>query len=534
MKLARFKRGAALCLAASMLATAAACSATSSSESISSAVTGESADSSGEVKIIFALGEDLPAMDQAITRNVTSDCILPLIFDQPIYYNWDGTFSPGIFEDWSANEDCTAWTVTIRDGVQFHDGHVLTAEDVQYSAEIWITDEDIMPYNNRVYQFLTDCEIVDERTITYYFSQSVADFVYNMSLPYTPIMVEKELYEELGREAYLEEPIGCGPFKFVQWQPGADLELARFDDWYGAADGELTNVDTFIFRYVSEATTRVSALQTGEIDIIRDVPAEQKEQVAALDGITLYTGSSVTLGLCTFTCDTDRIFNDENARRAVYYAIDRESICEYILGGGTPWYVNAPEGVQGYNASVAEEAAKNTYDPELAKSYLEQSSYNGETVKIIIPSGKLPRNDEVIQSMVQMLEEVGFVCELNIIDQSTWDTTRRAGDYDISVFSNSFSPGTATWYTSHLVNELDSCHFPDKELANLVANAAAAGSEEEQTAYLEDAVALMAEEYGPLCPFFTIENSAAWKENITNFTLYPNQTFDFRRIQVNS
>jgi ABC-type transport system substrate-binding protein len=131
------------------------------------------------------------------------------------------------------------------------------------------------------------------------------------------------------------KPVGTGPWKPDKWTPGQDAEFVRNDDYWDWGD-QKTNVDRLVYRPVIEDTTRVSGIQTGDLDMIDGVPVEQAEMLAAAQGVNVervMTTSIIHLG---FRCADGRLFTDVNARHAVNHAIDRQAIVDSIVGGGTP------------------------------------------------------------------------------------------------------------------------------------------------------------------------------------------------------
>ena len=275
------------------------------------------------------------------------------------------------------------------------------------------------------------------------------------------------------------------------------------------------------------------ALETGEVDVIRDIPAEQLDHVKTLDGITLEMGNAWTLCMLGFTCGEGRIFNDENARMAVWYGIDRQLICDAILGGGYEWYWPVPEGCDGYDADLhAEIAANSAYDLEKAQEYLKASNYDGSTIRVIEPSGAFPRNDEVLQAIVDMMQEIGFKVDLQIMDRTAFNSVRGAGEYDMYVHSNSTAEDTLTWAYYHVVSNVGHYDYDNAELIDLVSRAFAAQNRTEQMELLTKAYYLEAQVVAPDAMLFALDNRCAYKSNISGFTLNPDQTFDFKTIHV--
>ena len=533
------KKAIVFILVLALLLTMAACASTPPADTTPSGTNTEttSTDASGQtgtasqdpIQVIYAVGEDYVSTDEVGNNNVQSYTINPLIFDKYVYSDFNGTLIGGLFTEWSTNENSTDWTFKLREGVTFHDGDAMTAEDVEFTWELWSSE---LEAQNSLWTTLTDVEVVNDYECVFHFSAPMASFV-NQLPRYGGCLLNKSVYETMTREEYFAKPIGCGPFTFTSWTPGGDLVLTRYENWYGKDVFGESNVDTFVFRYIAEDTTRISALETGEVDIIRDIPAEQMDHVKSLSGITFETGDAWTLAMSGFNCGEGRIFNDENARLAVWYGIDRQLICDAILGGGSAWYWPVPAGCDGYDADKAAAIAANSqYDLEKAKEYLAASSYDGSTITVIEPSGAFPRNDEVLQAIVNMMTEIGFSVDLQIMDRTAFNSVRKAGEYDMYVHSNSTAEDTLTWAYYHVVYNVGHYDYDNQELIDLVNDAHAAETREDQMKYLVEAYDLMAKVVAPDCMWFQLDNRCAFKENISGFTLNPDQTFDFKTLHV--
>lgn len=525
------KKILAFALVLTMALSLVACSggASNSGASTSSDSTVGQTQSAEKKTVIYAVGEDYVSTDEVGSNNVTTYTINPMIFDKYVYSDFNGNIYGGMFTQWSANENSTDWTFQIREGVYWHNGDLMTAEDVKFTWELWNGE---LLANNSLWTSLIGVEMVNDYEVIFHFSTPMASFV-NQLPRYGGCLVNKSVYETMTREEYFAHPIGCGPFKFVSWTPGGDVVLEKNDQWYGIDVFGETNVDTFIFRYIAEDTTRISALETGEVDIIRDIPAEQLDHVRGIEGITLETGDAWTLAMSGFNCGEGRIFNDQNARLAVWYGIDRQLICDSILGGGSEWYWPVPAGCDGYDAELAAEvAAKSKYDLEKAKQYLAASGYDGHTITVIEPSGAFPRNDEVLQTICSMLEEIGFAVDLQIMDRTAFNSVRSAGEYDMYVHSNSTAEDTLTWAYYHVVFNVGHYDYDNEELIGLVNKAHEAATREDQMKYLTQAYQIMAEVVAPDCMWFALENRCAYKSNISGFTLNQDQTFDFKTLRV--
>jgi peptide/nickel transport system substrate-binding protein len=176
-------------------------------------------------------------------------------------------------------------------------------------------------------------EIVDDYTVRLHLS---APFPAAMQMLVHQQIVPKDYFEEVGTEGFIAAPVGSGPFKFVEGSLSDQIVMERFDDYYGGAD-ELPPVgppllDRVIFRILPEATTRVSALRAGEVDIIQVVPSHMIPVLATDAGVRVVSGPSTRPAWMEMNVNQPP-FDDVRVRLAMNYAVDAEAILDTVLGG---------------------------------------------------------------------------------------------------------------------------------------------------------------------------------------------------------
>ena len=228
----------------------------------------------------------------------------------PIAANEKGEMIPGIATDWSISEDGLTWTVTVRDGVKFHDGTDLTAEDVAWTWNHEFSPESI-PYSKST-TGLSQAEVTEkiEQTgpnqVSVTMTQIDSSFPVGMLAEAGPnpnghILPKRDtLHNEAEEVAYDQNPIGAGPLKLTRHVQAEVMEFERFDDFYyqpenGLPEDRRVKVKSWAMRLVPEESTRVAAIRAGEADI---APASlaTKEQVEAGGGRLIFGPEASTCG----------------------------------------------------------------------------------------------------------------------------------------------------------------------------------------------------------------------------------------------
>ncbi len=327
--------------------------------------------------IIVALSAAPTSLDPADHRSRQSETVIRNMFDGLVTRDTTSGVHLELAESLDWIDDLTL-QVTLRQGVLFHDGVEMTADDVVYSFERVINDNMIeypdphtSPRKGLIAQ-LASLEKVDDYAVIMHFS---APFPTAMQMLVHQQIVPMHYLEEVGTQGFVEHPIGTGPFQFVSASGLEEIVMERFDDyWGGAPDLEPVGpacVKTVVFRVIPEASTRVAALLAGEVDIIQSVPPELVDTLAQTPGIQV-KGAAGTQPKWVELNVNVAPFDDVRVRQALNYAIDRDLINEAIYGGRS---VSLPGALSPYNNFVNQSLSPYPYDPEMALSLLAEAGW---------------------------------------------------------------------------------------------------------------------------------------------------------------
>lgn len=304
---------------------------------------------------------------------------------------------PWLATSWEPLTD-TTWQVTLREGVTFHNGETMTAEDVLASYE-YLTREDAAVRSN--FQNWASVEAVDDYELTV--TTNTPDTAFFGALIWLRVMPASVLASD--PDSLASEPIGTGPYMLAEWVPEERVVLeANPDYWNG--EPAITQVT---WRGVPETSARVAALLAGQADLIVNVPPESIASVEDTEGLRI--DSQTSLRNITVIFDSRQPpFDDPRVRQAMNYAIDKESIVNNILGGRAEIQTSTSRpGTPNHNPNL--EAYP--YDPERARELLAEAGYpDGFEVVFNHPTGRWIRDVEVAQAIAGMLEEVGVRTEL--------------------------------------------------------------------------------------------------------------------------
>jgi len=273
--------------------------------------------------------------------------------------------APSLAESFSASEDGLTYDFVVRKGVKFHNGDPVTAEDVKYSFERYRgTSHDLI--KDRV----ASVETPDPRHVRFQLKAPWPDFLtFYATATGAGWIVPKKYAEKLGDDGFKKAPIGAGPYKFVSFTPGVELVLEAFDQYWR----KTPSVKRLVFKVIPEETTRLAALQRGEVDIVYSIRGELAEELRRTPGLTLKPVLSPAPFWVYFAdqWDPKSPWHDERVRRAASLAIDREAMNDAITLG----YSKATGSIIPYSFEYFWQPPAPVYDPAGAKQLLAEAGH---------------------------------------------------------------------------------------------------------------------------------------------------------------
>lgn len=321
------------------------------------------------------------------------------IFEGPTWIDNDGRIQPLLAQSWEVNEDGTVYTFHLRPGVKFHNGDTMEAEDWVASWKAGSEESNAYAY---AYQRVASVEAIDELTVRMVLPEPAALFPLEL---HDWAIIPASYYEEVGVKGLEEEPVGTGPFRFVSWDRGDRIVLEAFEDYWQEG---LPRVERLVFRPIPESSTRLAAVQTGEVDIAQRFSAEE---AAALEGsadvrVLSYSVDRVYyIAFNNLTTGVGTPVEDARVRQALNYAVDKQAIIDSILGGaGVPATGMISSSSLGYDSSLE----PYPYDPGRAQELLAEAGYpEGFEIGMACPTGAYANFEEVCQAVAGYLEDVG-------------------------------------------------------------------------------------------------------------------------------
>jgi len=307
----------------------------------------------------------------------------------------------GIATSWQPVDDRT-WEIKIRSGVTFHDGSPLTAEDVVFSINYILDPTQEVPLASQL-TGITGAEFVDDETFLLKTETPLASAISKLARVF---VVPSDHYEAVGAEAFSENPIGSGPYKFVEWVKDDHITLEANADYWGGAPA----VSRAVFRHVPEDATRAAAIKSGEANIVNNIPPALYADLVADANVSAFIFNGMQHIL--FGLDGQKPpFDDPRVRQAVMYAVNREEIINSLFQGlfARPITGLVAEGLLGYDPALEQVYS---YNPDKARELLAEAGYaDGFSTQLLYSPGRYAQGTETVQVIIANLAEVGINVE---------------------------------------------------------------------------------------------------------------------------
>lgn len=369
-------------------------------------------------EITVGIAQDLDdSLDPHQTVAAGTREVLFNIFEGLVKPNSDGEMIPAVAEKYTLSEDGTTYTFTLREGVKFHNGQTVTAEDVVYSINrcAAVPEGQEKPLV-AAFSAVKSVEALDEKTVAVTIAQRDLEFISYMTAAIIPADYENQD----------TAPVGTGPFKFVSRTPQQDFVMERFEDYWGAPAW----LDKVTYKICENADALVMNLNGGSIDLCAHLTSAQASQLnqsfRVLEG-------TMNLVQAIYLNNQAKPFDNQLVRQALCYAIDRQGIMDMVADGhGTAVGSSIYPAFTKY--FLPELVDKYPHDVAKAKELLAQAGYpDGFDMTISVPNNYQPHMDTA-EVVAEQLREAGINVTIQPVEWSTWlDTIYNGRQFQATV-----------------------------------------------------------------------------------------------------
>lgn len=417
-------------------------------------------------ELVFGMTQDLASLDPHQTSDAGTRSVVFNMYEGLVKPTSTGDLEPAVASDYDISEDAKTYTFVLRDGITFHDGSKVTVEDIQYSIERYA---EIQGESSAFSNYLESVEIVDEKTIRVHLKEGYSEFLADLTLAIIP----------QSNEDPAGNPIGTGPFRYVSYTVGQNLQLEKYEGYWNPEEPHLDKVQ---FKFIADLSTAFTELQAGTIDVLNYLTAAQVQTLEQMQpGQFTIVEGSMNLVQAMFLNNAYGPLQDVRVRQALCHAVNRQEISDFLFGGKSKligshmistlskWY--EPEAENLYE-----------YDIEKAKQLLSDAGYpDGFELEITVPSS-FSQHVDTAQILVEQLSKVGIKATIKKVEWTTWkEDTYHNRNYQATVIGFDGTLAPSDWlkkYGSTAANNI--ANYNNQEFDEILKQALATVNDQEK------------------------------------------------------
>lgn len=491
---------------------------------------GDSGDSGESKVLIFGRGGDSVSLDPIVVTDGESYKVTKNIFDTLVNFGEQDTdVNPGLATEWTAAEDGLTYTFQLEEGVKFHDGTDFNAEAVVKNFERWAGgDADKFPYYGSMFGGFKGDEghVIESVTATgdyeveFKLKRPQAPFLKNLAMSSFGI-ASPTAFEAAG-DKFGDDPVGTGPFKFVEWKRNDSITLEKNEEYW--VEGE-PKLDQVIFRSIPDNSARLNALLSGEIDLADGITPSDGKTIEENADLQLFERPSMNVGYLGLT-NTREPFDDPKVRQAMNHAIDKQAIVDAFFEGRGEIAKNPmPPVINGYNDDI--EAYD--YNPEKAKELLAEAGlpdgFDMELYAMPVPRPYMPDGQKVAEAIQKNLADIGVNAKIVSFEWATYLEKAANGEADAFLLGWTGDNGDADNFLYVLLDQdnigsNNYAYYKNQELHDLLIKAQSEVDESVRNDLYMQAQEIIHED-APWVPLAHSTPLLAGGKNVVNFKAHP-------------
>nr|WP_186349949.1 ABC transporter substrate-binding protein [Pseudomonas lundensis] len=405
--------------------------------------------------IHVGLNGDIRSTDPGVNRDDNTDAVMMHIVEGLVAFGEDTRIAPLLASAVDISPDGLRYTFTLRDGVRFQNGEVLTADDVLWTWQRYLDPKTqwrcLAEFDGRGAAKVVEVLAPDPKTVEFRLDQANGLFLAAMAR--TDCAGSGILHpDSLGADGSWRAPIGTGPFTLGTWQKGQYVELERFDGYTPRAEAEVDGytgnkqafVDKVRFEVIPDSASAKAALLSGGVDVLPDVTAMDAAQLKQVKNLQVQVSPIMTISGLLFQT-RDPLLKDVRIRRAVALSLDYAQMVA-ALSDGLSQVNNSviPTASPYYDATAHKGYA---YDLDQARRLLKEAGYTGEKIRMLV-NKRYPQMFDMGLLSQAMAQAAGLNIEMETLEWGTQLERYQSGSYQMMSFSYSGRFDAAQSYES--------------------------------------------------------------------------------------
>jgi peptide/nickel transport system substrate-binding protein len=319
-------------------------------------------------QLVYAKNEDIGQLNPYFVNHAVFESLANHIQEPLVRFDYERrTWEPVLAEGWTVEDRGKTWVFRVRDGVRFHDGTPLTAEDVKYSLDAVLNEKTAFRLKANV-EFIEAIKVRDRMTVAVHAKEPLAGVL--SYIQSRPSIMSRALGDKVGFDEAHKKMVGTGPYRFVEYARDERLVMERNPDYWGAK----AKIDRIIYRPIPDATARMTALRAGQVDAVAQVPAFDIGKLEGVSDVRLHGVRAARINIL-FMNPIVPPLQQKLVRQAIHHGIDLDTIVKTVLEGRAHRLSQlvGPSQVVSYDPDLKAVP----YDPERARKLLAQAGYGG-------------------------------------------------------------------------------------------------------------------------------------------------------------
>ncbi|MGM9926413.1 MAG: ABC transporter substrate-binding protein [Bacillus sp. (in: firmicutes)] len=495
---------------------------------------GASTEEATDGTLIFGRGGDSTSLDPAMTTEGEAFKVTENVLETLISFGKDNMdLEPGLATEWASSEDGLTYTLTLREGVKFHDGTDFNADAVVFNFERWKAGdkEQFYYYNSQFGDLIKEVKVVDAKTVEITTTRPLAPFFKNLAM--APFAISSPAAIEKYGDKYSDNPVGTGPFVFKEWKRNDIITIEKNTDYWQEG---LPKLDSIIFRVIPENSARVNALMAGEVDLIDGVNYSDAPSIESNGELQIIKRPSLNVAYLGLTA-TRGPLKEKLVRQALNHAVNKETLIEAFYSGSAEPAINPmPPVVEGYNPDVVDYE----YDLEKAKALLAEAGYaDGFEMELwAMPVARpyMPDGQKIAEALQADFEKIGVKTKIVTYEWATYLDKARLGEADSFLLGWTGDNGDADNFLYVLLDQ-DSIgsnnytYYENQDVHDLLIAAQSTVNQEERNKLYEEAQVLIKED-APWIPLVHSQPLLAAGKSVTDFVPHPKGSDDLKEVYL--
>jgi len=490
--------------------------------------------------LVFGRGSDSVGLDPALENDGESFKVCDNIYETLVTYEEESTaVKPLLARSWEVSADRLTWTFHLRPNVRFHDGTLFNAGAMLFSLGRQFFKDHPFHRVEGAFKYwkdmgmddvVADLAAPDDSTFVIRLKEPNAPFLANLAMNFcaavSPAAVEKH-----GSD-YFKNPVGTGPFRFVEWRKDERLVLVRNEDYWGS----LAKIDRLIFKPIQEAAVRFLELRQGTIHGLDNLSPEYIDEIRTDADLRLLTQPGMNVGYLAMNMDK-KPFDERLVRLAINHAIDKQSLVDnFYQGLAVPAKNPIPPTMWGHNDAIK----PYPYDPDQARDLLRQAGYlhgfDTELWAMPVPRPYMPQPDKIAQAVQADLEKVGIRARIVQWEWGTYLDKVSNGDHTMALLGWTGDNGDPDNFLYVLLDKIAAvkpaqniAFYRSDELHEILVGARRTTDQEKRIRLYQQAQEIIHRD-APWVPLVHATQTAAFHRRVRGFKLHPTGSKWFHQV----